>query len=76
MKITSREIELAKLAMARRKILRYNHPLSHKYPRHSYEDALEIDGTQPARCIDGYTSGFDKIQMQETLGITPSGNHT
>lgn len=79
--MTPREIQLAKQAAAR--LLRDRAPglspedreLLRKYPKHTLEQAREIDATG-RQSWDGYTSGFDKLIAQER-GFKPlSGDHT
>lgn len=79
--MNERELQLAKQAAA--KLLRDRAPglaesdrhLLRKYPKHSLEQAREIEATGRGSW-DGYTSGFDKIIAQEQ-GCKPlGGDHT
>jgi hypothetical protein len=86
--MTDREKQLAKQAAA--KLLRDQAPgLSHldrellrKYPKHTLEQAREIEATGPQMPKDhrvqslGYVSGFDLIVGQERGNYHLSGDHT
>lgn len=86
--MTPREIELAKQAAAR--LLRDRAPglspedreLLRKYPKHTLEQAREIDATGPQLPKDhriqslGFVSGFEQIVEQEEWGVNLGGDHT
>ena len=86
--MTDREMKLAKQAAA--KLLRDRAPglseddrhLLRKYPKHSLEQAREIEATGPQMPKDhrvqslGYVSGFELIVAQERNGISLGGDHT
>jgi hypothetical protein len=86
--MTDREIALAKQAAA--KLLRDRAPglseadrhLLRKYPKHTLEQAREIEATGPQMPKDhrvqslGYVSGFDLIVAQERNNISLGGDHT
>lgn len=85
MRMTPEEIEAAKRALAKLtqspEVTTEDIALLKKYPRHTLEQAREIDsaapwhpGTKPGETM-GITSGFEKIRAQEH-GIHLSGNHT
>jgi hypothetical protein len=87
-RMTDREIALAKQAAA--KLLRDRAPglsesdrhLLRKYPKHSLEQAREIEATGPQMPKDhrvqslGYVSGFELIVAQERHNISLGGDHT
>ena len=79
--MNERELQLARQAAQR--LLRDRAPglteserhLLRKYPKHTLEEAREIEATG-RESWDGYTSGFDKIIAQER-GCKPlGGDHT
>jgi hypothetical protein len=86
--MTEREMKLAKQAAA--KLLRDRAPglseadreLLRKYPKHSLEQAREIEATGPQMPKDhriqslGYVSGFELIVAQERNNISLGGDHT
>jgi hypothetical protein len=86
--MTEREMKLAKQAAA--KLLRDRAPglsesdrhLLRKYPKHSLEQAREIEATGPQMPKDhrlqelGYVSGFELIVAQERHNISLGGDHT
>lgn len=86
--MTPREIELAKQAAA--KLLRDRAPglspedrlLLRKYPKHTLEQAREIDATGPQLPKDpriqplGYISGFEQLRHQERGNYHLGGDHT
>ena len=86
--MTDREMKLAKQAAA--KLLRDRAPglsksdrhLLRKYPKHTLEQAREIEATGPQMPKDhrvqdlGFVSGFDKILWQERGNYHLSGDHT
>jgi hypothetical protein len=86
--MTDREIALAKQAAA--KLLRDRAPglsesdrhLLRKYPKHTLEQAREIEATGPQMPKDhrvqslGYVSGFELIVAQEERNISLGGDHT
>jgi hypothetical protein len=86
--MTEREKQLAKQAAA--KLLRDRAPglsaedrhLLRKYPKHTLEQAREIEATGPQMPKDhrvqslGYVSGFDLIVAQERNNISLGGDHT
>jgi hypothetical protein len=86
--MTEREMRLAKQAAA--KLLRDRAPglsakdrhLLRKYPKHTLEQAREIEATGPQMPKDhrvqslGYVSGFDLIVAQERNNISLGGDHT
>jgi hypothetical protein len=86
--MTDREIALAKQAAA--KLLRDRAPglseadrhLLRKYPKHSLEQAREIEATGPQMPKDhriqdiGFVSGFERIVAQERNNISLGGDHT
>jgi hypothetical protein len=86
--MTEREKQLAKQAAA--KLLRDRAPglseadrhLLRKYPKHTLEQAREIEATGPQMPSDpklqdlGFVSGFDKILGQERGNYHLSGDHT
>lgn len=49
--------------------------LAKKYPRHTLEQAREIDGAK-SPAVRGYSSGFEKIQAQERGCYHLGGSHT
>lgn len=85
--LTKDEIEKAKLALSKMRppmdgLSNEDKFLLEKYPRHTLEQAREIDGTtislplsHPGQDL-GYTSGFDKLMAQERGDFHLSGNHT
>jgi hypothetical protein len=86
--MTEREMKLAKQAAA--KLLRDRAPglseadrhLLRKYPKHTLEQAREIESTGPQMPKDhraqslGYVSGFELIVAQEERNISLGGDHT
>ena len=86
--MNERELQLAKQAAA--KLLRDRAPgltesdrrLLRKYPKHSLEQAREIEATGPQMPTDhriqdiGFVSGFDLIVAQEERNISLGGDHT
>jgi hypothetical protein len=86
--MTDREMKLAKQAAA--KLLRDQAPglsesdrdLLRKYPKHTLEQAREIDAVGQRLPSDprlqdlGFVSGFDKILGQERGNYHLSGDHT
>ena len=86
--MTEREKQLAKQAAA--KLLRDRAPglsycdreLLRKYPKHTLEQAREIEATGPQMPKDhriqslGFVSGFERIIAQERNGISLGGDHT
>jgi hypothetical protein len=86
--MNDRELQLAKQAAA--KLLRDRAPglsesdrhLLRKYPRHSLEEAREIEATGPQMPKDhriqdiGFVSGFELIVAQEERNISLGGDHT
>jgi hypothetical protein len=86
--MTEREKQLAKQAAA--KILRDRAPglsdcdreLLRKYPKHTLEEAREIDAAGPSVPKQhpsqdlGFVSGFERILAQERNGISLGGTHT
>ena len=86
--MTDREMKLAKQAAA--KLLRDRAPglsesdreLLRKYPKHSLEQAREIEAVGQRLPSDprlqdlGFVSGFDKIVAQERGNIPLGGDHT
>jgi len=86
--MTDREMKLAKQAAA--KLLRDRAPglseddreLLRKYPKHTLEEAREIEATGPTVPKQhqgqdlGFVAGFDKILGQERGNYHLSGDHT
>lgn len=86
--MNDRELQLAKQAAA--KLLRDRAPglsesdrhLLRKYPRHSLEEAREIEATGPQMPLNhriqdiGFVSGFELIVAQEERNISLGGDHT
>jgi hypothetical protein len=86
--MTEREMKLAKQAAA--KLLRDRAPglseadrhLLRKYPKHSLEQAREIDAVGQRLPSDprlqdlGFVSGFELIVVQEERNISLGGDHT
>ena len=86
--MNERELQLAKQAAAR--LLRDRAPgltesdrhLLRKYPKHSLEQAREIEATGPQMPKDhkgqplGYISGFEQLRHQERGNYHLSGDHT
>jgi hypothetical protein len=86
--MTEREMKLAKQAAA--KLLRDRAPglseadrhLLRKYPKHSLEQAREIDAVGQRLPSDprlqdlGFVSGFELIVAQEERNISLEGDHT
>jgi hypothetical protein len=86
--MNDRELQLAKQAAAR--LLRDRAPgltesdrhLLRKYPKHSLEEAREIDATGPQMPLNhriqdiGFVSGFELIVAQEERNISLGGDHT
>jgi hypothetical protein len=87
-RMTDREIALAKQAAAR--LLRDRAPglsetdkwLLRKYPKHTLEQAREIEATGPQMPTDhriqsiGFVSGFEQIVAQERGNYHLGGDHT
>jgi hypothetical protein len=78
MKLTPEEIAEAKRQLAKMKpqLSEADKRLMKKYPRHTLEQAREIDVTQPPCAALGFTSGFEKIIAQERGNFHLSGDHT
>lgn len=87
MNITPEEIAAAKRALAKMRppttgLSPENVALMKKYPRHTLEQAREIDAALPEVPPNhpgqelGYTSGFEKIIAQERGNFHLSGDHT
>ena len=86
--MNQRELQLAKQAAAR--LLRDRSPgltesdrhLLRKYPKHSLEEAREIEATGPQMPTDyriqslGFVSGFEQIVEQEEWSVNIGGDHT
>ena len=86
--MTEREMKLAKQAAA--KLLRDKAPglsyrdreLLKKYPKHTLEQAREIEATGPQMPFDhrlqdlGFVSGFERLLTQERGNMPPGGDHT
>ena len=86
--MNERELQLAKQAAA--KLLRDRAPglsesdrhLLRKYPKHSLEQAREIEATGPQMPLNhriqdiGFVSGFELIVAQEERNISVGGDHT
>ena len=86
--MNQRELQLAKQAAAR--LLRDRAPgltesdrhLLRKYPKHSLEEAREIEATGPQMPLDqriqdiGFVSGFELIVAQEERSVNIGGDHT
>jgi hypothetical protein len=86
--MNDRELQLAKQAAAR--LLRDRAPgltesdrhLLRKYPKHSLEEAREIEATGPQMPLNhriqdiGFVSGFELIVAQEERNISLGGDHT
>ena len=86
--MNDRELQLAKQAAAR--LLRDRAPgltesdrhLLRKYPKHSLEEAREIEATGPQMPLNhriqdiGFVSGFELIVAQEERNISLEGDHT
>ena len=86
--MNERELQLAKQAAA--KLLRDRAPgltesdrhLLRKYPKHSLEEAREIEATGPQMPLNhriqdiGFVSGFELIVAQEERNISLEGDHT
>lgn len=86
--MNERELQLAKQAAQR--LLRDRAPglteserhLLRKYPKHSLEEAREIEATGPQMPINhriqdiGFVSGFELIVAQEERNISLGGDHT
>lgn len=86
--MNERELQLAKQAAA--KLLRDRAPglsesdrsLLRKYPKHTLEQAREIEATGPQMPKDhkgqplGYISGFEQLRHQERGNYHLSGDHT
>ena len=86
MKLTPEEIATAKAELAK---MRQSPSLSEedkllmaKYPRHTLEQAREINSTQPSVPRQhpgqdlGFVSGFDRIVAQERGNFHLGGDHT
>ena len=78
--LTPEELAAAKRAIAKGRpplegLSEADKRLLKKYPRHSLEQAREIDGT-PLQNIPGFSSGFEKIRAQERGYFHLSGDHT
>ena len=86
MKLTPQELEAAKRALHRIRAPRNLTPddiaLMAKYPKHTLEQAREIDqATSPVPIQHpgqdlGHVSGFDRIVAQERGNFHLSGDHT
>ena len=78
MKLTPEELSAAKrqLAKMNANLTDEDRELMKKYPRHTLEQAREIDATQPPCAALGFTSGFQKIIAQERGNFHLSGDHT
>lgn len=92
--LTQRELDLAKAALAaKRKMIPLaaippgsrtpeEHDLAKKYPRHTLEQAREIDATGPTVPKQhegqslGFISGFELLRHQERGNYHLSGDHT
>jgi hypothetical protein len=82
--LTPEELAAAKRALAKggrppmNTLSREDQNLLQKYPRHTLEQAREIDGTPAPGCpiMLGITSGFEKIIAQERGNFHLSGDHT
>lgn len=86
--MNDRELQLAKQAAA--KLLRDRAPgltesdrhLLRKYPKHSLEEAREIESTGPQMPLNhriqdiGYISGFEQLRHQERGNYHLGGDHT
>lgn len=86
--MNERELQLAKQAAAR--LLRDRAPgltesdrhLLRKYPKHTLEEAREIEATGPQMPLNhriqdiGFVSGFELIVAQEERNISLGGDHT
>ena len=86
--MNDRELQLAKQAAAR--LLRDRAPgltesdrhLLRKYPKHTLEQAREIEATGPQMPLNhriqdiGFVSGFELIVAQEERNISLGGDHT
>ena len=86
--MNERELQLAKQAAA--KLLRDRAPglsesdrhLLRKYPKHSLEQAREIEATGPQMPLNhriqdiGFVSGVELIVAQEERNISVGGDHT
>lgn len=86
--MNERELKLAKQAAQR--LLRDRAPglteserhLLRKYPKHSLEQAREIEATGPQMPTDhriqslGFVSGFEQIVEQEEWSVNLGGDHT
>jgi hypothetical protein len=86
--MNERELQLAKQAAA--KLLRDRAPgltesdrhLLRKYPKHTLEEAREIEATGPQMPLNhriqdiGFVSGFELIVAQEERNISLGGDHT
>lgn len=86
--MNERELQLAKQAAA--KLLRDRAPgltesdrhLLRKYPKHTLEEAREIEATGPQMPLKhrtqdiGFVSGFELIVAQEERNISLGGDHT
>ena len=86
--MNDRELQLAKQAAAR--LLRDRAPglsesdrhLLRKYPKHTLEQAREIEATGPQMPLNhriqdiGFVSGFELIVAQEERNISLEGDHT
>ena len=86
--MNERELQLAKQSAAR--LLRDRAPgltesdrhLLRKYPKHSLEEAREIEATGPQMPLNhriqdiGFVSGFELIVAQEERNISLEGDHT
>ena len=86
--MNERQLQLAKQAAAR--LLRDRAPgltesdrhLLRKYPKHSLEEAREIEATGPQMPLNhriqdiGFVSGFELIVAQEERNISLGGDHT
>lgn len=86
--MNERELQLARQAAQR--LLRDRAPglteserhLLRKYPKHSLEQAREIEATGPQMPTDhriqslGFVSGFEQIVEQEEWSVNLGGDHT
>ena len=84
MKLTPEEIAEAKRQLAKLKptITEADKLLMKKYPRHTLEQAREIDSALPSVPLNhpgqdlGFVSGFERIVAQERGNFHLSGDHT
>ena len=73
MKLTPKAMEIIRKAEAR--MTPEDAILAKKYPRHTLEQAREIDRAT-REPMEGYTSGFVKLLAQESSQRHLSGDHT